>query len=47
MENGIIEEMAANILKHSLRNKSLHPPLISVYDFEIMVIKTDNQSELE
>lgn len=47
MENGKMEEMAANILKHLFRNKSLYPRFSVDYDFETMIVNTENQSELE
>lgn len=43
MDNGKMEEMAANILKHIFRNKSLYPRSSVDYDFETMIVKTKNQ----
>ena len=42
-----IEEMPWNILKYSHLTKSLQPPFIIVYDFETIIVTSDNQSELE
>lgn len=34
------------MLKHSLQNKSLQPPVIGAYDFEMIFRDTDDQSKL-
>ena len=39
--------MFRNLLKHSLQNKSLQLPFIVVFDFETMIVETDNQLKLE
>ena len=39
--------MPWNILKYSHLTKSLQPPFIIVYDFETIIVTSDNQSELE
>ena len=31
-----LQEVTANMLKHSLQNKSLQPPVIGAYDFELI-----------
>lgn len=41
-----LQEVTANMLKHSLQNKSLQPPVIGAYDFELIFRDTDDQSKL-
>ena len=35
------------MLQHTLQNKSLQPSFIVVYNFETMIVDTDDQSKLE
>lgn len=41
-----LQEVTSNMLKHSLQNKSLQPPVIGAYDFEMIFRDTDDQSKL-
>lgn len=41
-----LQEVTSNMLKHSLQNKSLQPPVIGAYDFELIFRDTDDQSKL-
>ena len=40
-------EVPENILKHLIRNKSIQPSFIVVYDFETMIAETDDQPKVE
>lgn len=41
-----LQEVTSNMLKHSLQNKSLQPPVIGAYDFDLIFRDTDDQSKL-
>ena len=45
-ETNELQKVTANMLKHSLQNKSLQPPVIGAYDFELIFRDTDDQSKL-
>ena len=39
--------MPGNILKHLFQSKSVQPLFVNAYDFDTMIVETDDESKLE
>ena len=46
-EIDIKEKVPGNVLSHLLGNKSIQLPFTVIYDFETMIVETDDQSKPE
>ena len=42
-----LKEKPGDIWRHLLWDKSLHFPIVAIYDFETVIVYTDDQSKLE